>query len=206
MSEKHVLIVDDEELYRELLCGRLGRQGYRVSEAADGEAALALVARDRPDVVVLDVAMPGLDGIATAKALRELMPAPLVVALSAHTDPAQVCAMLDAGAHGYVAKQAAFDELLVALRVIRRGTMYVSPAIGLPRDMPCAGRRLLSAREREVARLVAEGLTSKEIGDELGCAVKTVETHRKQIMDKLGLRSVAALTKWAVRVGLTPPH
>ncbi len=201
-----VVLVDDHELLREglrLLLASAPEEFMVVGDAGDGDAGLRLAIELAPDLVVLDVAMPGLDGIATARTLRRVCPATAIVALSGHADAASIGAMLEAGARAYVAKQAAFDELIVALRAVRAGRTYVSPSLPRPTGPPA---RPLSAREREVARMVAEGLTSKEIADQLGCAVKTVESHRKQIMDKLGLTSVAALTKWAVRMGLTPPE
>ncbi|MBP8810717.1 MAG: response regulator transcription factor [Kofleriaceae bacterium] len=199
-----VVLVDDHELMREglrLLLAGASDEFTVVGEASDGDGAVRLAVELAPDLVVLDVAMPGQDGITAAKTLRRICPATAVVALSGRADATAVGAMVEAGARAYVAKQSAFDELIVALRAVRAGRTYVSPS--LP-PLPSQPVRSLSAREREVARLVAEGLTSKEIADRLGCAVKTVETHRKQVMDKLGVTSVAALTKWAVRMGLTP--
>ncbi len=200
-----VVLVDDHALMRDglrLLLARVPDEFDVVAEAGDGDAALIEVERHRPDLVVLDVALPGLAGAAAAAAIARVCPSARVIALSSHGEPLRVRAMLDAGARAYVVKHAAVDELLTALRTVQAGRIYVSRSVSTVAPAGVDGRAL-SARETEVARLVVDGLTSKEIADRLGCAVKTIETHRKQIMDKLGLQSVAALTRWAIRVGLT---
>jgi DNA-binding NarL/FixJ family response regulator len=205
------MLVDDHELLRDglrMLLGTVPDEFVVVAEAGDGRAALGLLADSRPDVVVMDVAMPGLGGAAAATELLHAAPSLRIVVLSSHTDPARVAELMSAGAHAYVTKQAAFDELLEALRHVRQGRQYLSPGLSSRGDH-VPRRRRLTPREREVAQLVAEGWTSKEIADELGCALKTVETHRRQVMDKLEVRSIAEVTKWALREGLTstdPPR
>jgi DNA-binding NarL/FixJ family response regulator len=183
-----------------------------VGEAGDGEAAIAEAARSHPDVVVIDIAMPKLSGIEATRQLRAKMPGTKVIALSMNSDRRYVMAMLEAGAAGYLLKDAAADELLMALDAVGRGETYLSPAIAASvvdhalraRPSPSSGpEKPLSAREREVVQLVAEGKSSKEIAMILHIAVPTVDTHRRQIMDKLQLRTIAELTKYAIREGLT---
>jgi DNA-binding NarL/FixJ family response regulator len=183
-----------------------------VGEAGDGEAAIAEAARSHPDVVVIDIAMPKLSGIEATRELRAKMPGTKVIALSMNSDRRYVMAMLEAGATGYLVKDAAADELLIALDAVGRGETYLSPAIAASvvdhalraRPSPSSGpEKPLSAREREVVQLVAEGKSSKEIAMILHIAVPTVDTHRRQIMDKLQLRTIAELTKYAIREGLT---
>ncbi|HSQ66461.1 MAG TPA: response regulator transcription factor, partial [Polyangiaceae bacterium] len=184
-----------------------------VAEASNGREALAKIQTHQPDVVVMDVAMPELNGIDATKRILTENPRIKVIGLSMNADRRYVLEMLGAGAVGYMLKSAAADELLHALQVISGGQKYLSPeitgtvvdALAHPTtggDAPSTGQ--LSAREREVLQLLAEGRTSKDIAARLHVAVSTIETHRKQIMAKLQLRSVAELTKYAIREGLTP--
>ncbi len=183
-----------------------------VGEAANGREAIAEATRLHPDVVIIDIAMPELNGVDATRQLRAQMPGIRVIALSMNADRRYVMAMLEAGASGYLLKNAASEELLAALEAVARGDTYLSPAIaGNVVDHAIRGTpgsrlppsRPLSVREREVLQLLAEGKSSKEIATALNVAVPTVETHRRQIMDKLGLRSVAELTKYAIREGIT---
>jgi DNA-binding NarL/FixJ family response regulator len=200
-------------MMRDGLRALLERAGVEVvGEAGTGHEALTEVRRLRPDAVVMDIGMPQLNGIDATKLmlaeLRELK----VLALSINADRRYVIAMLEAGASGYLLKNSASDELLAALEAVTRGETYLSPAIagsvvaqaiqGGSASRP-SEQRQLSVREREVLQLVAEGKSSKEIGAILQIAVPTVETHRRQIMEKLSLRTVAELTKYAIREGLT---
>lgn len=191
----------------------LERAGIEVvGEAATGHEALTEVRRLRPDVVVMDIGMPQLNGIDATRRLTAELHGLKVLALSMNADRRYVIAMLEAGAMGYLLKNSASDELLIALEAIVRGETYLSPAIAgsvvaeaiqrgsAPRP---SEQRELSVREREVLQLVAEGKSSKEIGAILQIAVPTVETHRRQIMEKLSLRTIAELTKYAIREGLT---
>jgi two-component system, NarL family, response regulator NreC len=209
-----VLLADDHRLIREGLRALLEQAGVEVvGEAADGHEAIARAKQLSPHVVVIDVAMPGLNGIDATKRIRVEAPSVKVLALSMNSDRRYVTAMLDAGASGYLLKSAASDELLDALAVVLRGATYLSPAIadgvalrgvGGGRGTPVPGSvRVLSGREREVLQLIAEGKTSKEIAATLDIAVPTVETHRRQIMAKLDVRTIAELTKYAIREGLT---
>lgn len=207
-----VLLADDHQLMRQGLRALLERQGIDVvAEAADGHEAIAYAKQACPDVVVIDVAMPGLNGIDAARRIKAELPLVKILALSMNSDARYVNAMLEAGASGYLLKNAASDELLDALTAVLGGETYLSPAIlrgspspALRRGTPVPGsEKPLSAREREVLQLIAEGKTSKEIAGTLNIAVPTVETHRRQLMDKLNVRTIAELTKYAIREGLT---
>ncbi len=209
-----VLLVDDHELMRQGLRSILERDGdvEVVGEAASGRAAVELAGTLTPDVVVMDVAMQDLNGIEATRQIRSACPDVKVLALSSHADGRYVAAMLDAGACGYVLKANAYDDLRRALDAARRGKSYlcadVTDAVvgaSLRREgrVQTDARTPLSPREREVLQLLAEGLSSPEIGERLFVATSTVETHRRNLMRKLGIHSVADLTKYAIREGLT---
>ena len=208
-----VVLADDHAMMREGLRAVLERAGVQViGEAANGHEAIAEALRLRPDVVVMDVGMPLLNGVDATRKLTAEMPHVKIIALSMNADRRYVSAMLGAGATGYVLKNSASEELLTALERVTRGERYVTPGLaGGAGDQPAQGKtsrhpeseRPLSTRERQVLQLIAEGKTSKQIASTLGIAVTTVETHRRQLMEKLNLRTVAELTKYAVREGLT---
>ena len=208
-----ILIADDHKIFREGLRTLLQNRGdiEVIGEADNGRSVVGLAAELRPDVVIMDVAMPDLNGIeATRQIMNGRAPAK-VLALSMHSDSRFVTRMLQAGAQGYLLKDCAFEELALAIDTIVGDGVYLSPGVTgvVVRDYVQhlaegdGGIAALSPREREVLQLVAEGLTTKDIAAKLHISVKTVETHRKQIMDKLEIRSVAELTKYAVREGLT---
>jgi DNA-binding NarL/FixJ family response regulator len=206
-----VLLADDHTMMRDGLRAVLERDGIEVvGEAENGLEAIAQAKRLRPDVVIIDIAMPVLNGIDATRRLLAEVPGTKVIALSMNADRRYVVAMLEVGAVGYLLKKAASDELLLALRAAARGETYLSPAIAgkvvsgaLGRRPGHTPRKALSPREREVLQLLAEGKSSKEIASTLAIAVPTVETHRRQLMDKLELRTIAELTKYAVREGIT---
>lgn len=208
-----VVLADDHRMMRDGLRAVLGSaQVEVVGEAGDGHAALAEARRVLPDIVVIDVAMPRLNGIDTTRQLVLELPRIKVVALSMNADQRYVIAMLEAGAAGYLLKEAAAQELLLALHAVMRGETYLSPAIAAAVvEHALAGgdttglgaEKRLTARERDVISLIAEGKSSKEIAVTLNIAVTTVDTHRRQTMDKLNLRTIAELTKYAIRKGLT---
>ncbi len=178
-----------------------------VGEARNGHEAIAEAARVHPDVVIIDTALPGLNSVDATRRIVADGASNKVVALGANTDRRGVIGMLEAGAAGYLLKDAAVEELVASLVAVNRGETYLSPAIAktaVCRRSSSPGSvaaRPVSAREREVLQLVADGKSSKEIAI-LRLAVSTVETHRRTIMEKLDLRSVAALTKYAIREGL----
>ena len=208
-----VILADDHRMMRDGLRAVLEKAGVEVvAEAANGREAIDEVRRVQPDIVIMDVGMPELNGIDATRRLAAEMPLVKVLALSMNADRRYVIAMLEAGAVGYLLKNSASEELLVALQAVTRGETYVSPAVAGNRVNPATHgeaprgatrERPLSAREREVLQLIAEGKSSKEIGVTLGIAVTTVETHRRQLMDKLNLRTIAELTKYAIREGMT---
>ncbi len=209
-----VLLADDHRIVREGLRALIDGQADMevVGEARTGREAVRLARELAPDLVVMDVAMPDLNGVEAARQIVQANPEAKVLALSMHSDAQFVARMLEAGASGYLLKDGAFDELEAGIRQVTEGKTYLSPAItgtvvkdyvrrmGEPE---AEGVSPLSPREREVLQLLAEGLVSKQIAARLGLSVKTVETHRGRLMDKLGLRTVAELTKYAIRQGIT---
>lgn len=209
----NILLADDHQMMRDGLRAVLEHEPdlHVTGEAADGREALDACERLHPDVVVMDVGMPGLNGIEATRLLSSRVPRARVVALSMNADRRYVQAMFAAGAWAYLVKSSAADELIRAIRAVSHDEKYVSPTVAgavvdalvSPQVARGDPRDLLSPREREVLQLIAEGDTSKEIASRLGVAVSTIETHRKQIMSKLELRSVAELTKFAIRAGLT---
>jgi two-component system NarL family response regulator len=203
-----IAIAEDQRMMRELLSALLGREPdfQVVGEASGGGEAIALTARLAPDVLVLDIGLPDLGGAEVARALRRSGSPAKLLALSIHAERHAVQQMLQAGADGYVVKSAALQELVQAIRAVAQGKVYLSPEIAreaLPESQDEAGAPL-AARERQVLALLAEGKRSGDIGRALRISPATVEAHRRNIMRKLGLHTVAELTKYAVRKGLTP--
>ena len=184
-----------------------------VGEAGDGPALLELVERTAPDIAVVDVGMPGMNGIEATRRLRAARPDLKVIALSAYSDKRFVLEMLDAGARGYLIKASAGDELPRAIRAIAQGQTYLCPEVAGTIVEAARGKSSpevnaaakLGQREREVLALLAEGKSSSEIAARMHIAASTVEVHRRNIMRKLDLHSVAELTKYAIREGLTSP-
>jgi two-component system NarL family response regulator len=207
-----ILLVDDHELMREGLRSILEKDERVeiVGEASSGREAVALSRTLEPDVVVMDVGMKDLNGIDATRQIRSEHPAVHVIALSSHSDSRYVSAMLEAGACSYLLKANAYADLRKALDAARSGKSYLCAEVtkGVV-DASFRGSRseaepaTLSGREREVLQLLAEGFSSPEIGKRLFIATSTVETHRRSIMQKLDIHSVADLTKWAIREGLT---
>lgn len=215
-----ILLCDDHRMMRDGLRVILEREGLAViGEAANGREAIVLVEELRPDIVVMDISMPDLNGIDATRRLLTKLPGLKVIGLSMNSDRRYVVAMFAAGAVGYLLKSSASEELIQAVRVVASNLKYVSPAIAgsfladysshasaahLPaRNLAAGMGKPLSSREREVLQLLAEGKSTKDIAARLDIAATTVETHRRQIMDKLQLRTIAELTKYAVREGLT---
>ena len=195
-------------MMRELLSALLARESdfQVVGEAASGREAVALTARLAPDVLLLDIGLPDVDGAEVARILRKTGSPAKLLALSIHAERHAVQQMLSAGADGYVVKSSALQELVRAIRAVAQGKIYLSPDItreALP-DLDEEEGAPLAARERQVLALLADGKRSSEIGRKLGISTATVEAHRRNIMRKLDLHTIAQLTKYAVRKGLTP--
>jgi len=207
-------LADDHQIMREGLKSLLaGEKGLDVvGEASDGRDAVELTEALRPDVVVMDIGMPGLGGIEATRRIRAETPGARVLALSMHRDRRFIAGMFGAGASGYLLKDAAYEELVCAVRAVDAGKTYLSSGIQdlvvadyaeRLREVDSTPGGALTDREREVVQLLAEGVSAKETAARLGISVKTVETHRQHAMEKVGVRSVAELTKYAIREGLT---
>jgi len=204
-----ILLADDH---------RMVRQGFRlillsqddmevVGETGNGREAVELARALKPDVVVMDVTMPELNGIEATRKIRDLSPHTRILALSVHKDSVYVRAIIRAGAEGYLLKESADTDLLAAVRAVAEGNSYLSPEVSgaILRDYRKHVTHpldLLSAREREILQLIAEGRTNKEIAGALNLSVYTVDGHRTHIMEKLNLHSVGELVRFAVRHGL----
>jgi two-component system response regulator NreC len=213
--QDRVIICDDHTLLREGLKSLLQRNGFEVvGEAGDGRTAVKLAKKINPDVVILDISMPFLNGIEAARQISNEVPHAKMIIMSMHCADHFVLAALHAGAAAYLLKNTVFEELLVAFRSVLKGQVYLSPAIAgtvvRASLQPSSTQRDLlgprtSSREREVLQLLVDGQSTREIAATLCVSVKTIETHRKRFMDKLNLHSVAELTKYAIREGLTTP-
>ncbi|HEX2567820.1 MAG TPA: response regulator transcription factor [Burkholderiales bacterium] len=207
--------MDDHALVRAGIRSLLGSMPdvEVVGEAASGEEALALAETALPHVVLMDIAMKGLSGLEAAARIRDRYPRVRVVILSMHSGEEYVMQAMRAGAAGFLLKDAATGELELALRSVIRGESWFSPAVSrqvvegyVQRVGGEQAAEVLTARQREVLRLVAAGRSTKEIAFDLRLSVKTVETHRAQIMERLGIRDVAGLVRYALRTGLVPPE
>jgi DNA-binding NarL/FixJ family response regulator len=210
-----VLLADDHALVRAGLRSLLnGMPGVEVvAEASDGAEALELAMRERPDVVLMDIAMKGMGGLEATTRLRAELPQSKVIILSMHSSEEYVLQALRAGAAAYLIKDAATAELELALKSVARGETYLSPAISrqvvdgyVQRVGAAAEGDPLTPRQREVLKRIAEGRSTKQIAFDLNLSVKTVETHRAQIMERLSIRDVAGLVRYAMRTGLVPPE
>jgi DNA-binding NarL/FixJ family response regulator len=206
-----ILIADDHALFRAglraLLADAAGSDG--VLEAGDGAEAVRLTREHAPELVFMDIAMPVLGGLAAVVEVKSAQPAARIIVLSMHLNEEYIRRALAAGADGYMVKDSAPSELLVAVQAVMAGRHYLSPAAAsllirqaLPGIMGADPLQALSPRQTEVLRMVAEGLSTKEIARTLGLSPKTVDIHRAQIMQRLDIHDVASLTRFAVRVGL----
>jgi DNA-binding NarL/FixJ family response regulator len=211
-----VVLADDHNLVRAGIRALLERlPGVQVvGEAADGREALELVGREKPDLALLDIGMPSLNGLEAAPRIAREAPGTRLVILSMHSDEKHVAQALRLGVAGYVLKDSCVDELPVLMRAVMRGETYLSPGISkqvvealkgrlatAETESP-AGAEVLTPRQREILQLYAEGKNTKEIASTLGLSVKTVETHRTQIGQRLQIRDLAGLVRYAIRVGL----
>lgn len=218
MTPIRVMVVDDHGIVREGLRQVLQADGAFdvVGEAANGVEALAIATREHPDVILLDITMPGDSGLVVAQQLRQQVPESKVLILSVHDDAEYVMESVRAGAHGYLRKDTTPADLRSAIRAVHSGDAWFSPAVAkrltevirseaAPSGAPSTAAPsldVLTNREREILSLIARGLLNKEIGAQLGISVRTVEAHRDSVVRKLGIRSAAGLTRFAMEQGL----
>lgn len=211
-----ILLVDDHEIMREGMCALLKRRSDMdvVGQAGDGRTAVSMVKDLVPDIVIMDIGMPNLNGIEATHQLLTDYPKLKVMALSAHNDGMMVSRMLHAGAGGYMLKESAFTELMEGIEAMMEGKTFLCSKIAqrvfsdfsiMLSNPKWNGKDRLSICENEVLQLVAEGKTTKEIAQLLSRTVKTIDNHRERIMNKLSIHNVAGLTKYAVRAGITAP-
>ena len=209
-----VLLADDHKIVRDGLRVLIERchDMQVIAEAEDGRKALQLARKYKPDVVIMDISMPDLNGTNATRQIKDRSPGIQVLALSAHADRRFVTGILAAGAAGYILKDSAFEELCRAIHTVAGKQVYLSPAVaggvveaslGPTPANGASEAAVLTPRQREVLQLLAEGLNTKRIAARLHLSVKTIETHRAQIMKKLDCQGVADLTKYAIREGLT---
>jgi len=211
MKKPRVILADDHTLMMEGLKSLLAGHVDLVGTVTDGRALLVAAERLKPDLVILDITMPGLNGIEAARQLRKDLPRTKLIILTMHGDPSYVEEAFRLGVSGYVLKSSALACLVESIDSVLRGKKYVSPSVRVPSDAsrPQAsadGHKkpdMLAARQREVLQLVAEGRSAKEIASSLHISVKTADFHKSNIMQCLGLHSTAELTKYAVRHGVT---
>jgi two-component system response regulator NreC len=209
-----ILLADDHKIILDGLRSLIEKEQDLevVAEASDGLSAIRMAHEHKPHIAVIDVTMPGLNGIEVTRRLTSELKNVKVIALSMHSDKRFVQGMLRAGASGYLLKDSAFGELVQAIKDLLRGRVYLSPALSdyvikdyikqLSRDNDSSYGKL-TKKEREVLQLIVEGKTSKEIALLLFISIKTVDTHRHNIMQKLNIRTISGLTKFAIREGLT---
>lgn len=210
-----IILADDHSIVRDGIRSLLEKETGMIvlGEAENGRQAVQQALELRPDIVIMDISMPDLNGMEATRQITAQCPGIKIIALSMHADKRFVAEMLQAGVSGYLQKNCAFKNLVSAIRTVMAGQIYLTPAIAgivvegfkdrLPPAESPTDAGMLSPKEREVLQLLAEGSSTKEIADRLKVSVKTVDTHRQHIMDKLGLRSIAELTKYAIRAGLT---
>lgn len=207
-----VLLAEDHTIVRKGLCALLEAETdiAVIAEAEDGRAAVQLAQQRRPDVVVMDISMPGLNGIEATRQIKTQLPDTKVLILTRHADETYVHAILDAGAAGHIVKKAAPVELIAAIRAVYHGDVFLGPEAasvmmaGSDKATPAPEDRYttLTPREREVLQLVAEGHPNRDIAEVLHISVRTVENHKASLMDKLAIHSTAELTQYAIRRGI----
>lgn len=201
-----VLIADDHAIFRQGLSELLaGEKGVAVAGSArDGSEALSMTCTLLPDVLILDLSMPGLDGFEVTRRVRDLRLDVKVLVLSMHKDSGSIRRALDLGADGYIMKEDAFDELAKAIEVVMGGERFLSPPVRAAVNRMAGDPEVesLTGRERQVVSLIAAGKSTREIASELGIGIKTVETHRQHVMEKLGFRKTAQIAVYAIKEGL----
>ena len=206
-----IVLADDHVLVREGLKSLLEREHFHVmAEASDGQEAVKLVEMHHPDIAILDISMPTLNGIDAARGLTRSAPKTKVILLTQHEEEQYIHEALEAGVKGYVLKNQVANDLIQAIRQVGRGEFYLSP--GISRAVMEAFRNKserpadpLTARERQVLQLIAEGKSTKDTASVLGISVKTAESHRMRLMQKLDIHETASLVRYAVRRGLIQP-
>lgn len=208
-----VIIADDHAIIREGLKSLLEKKGIRVlGIAQNGREAIELTLEHNPDLVLMDIAMPDLNGVDATAAIKKKVPYTKIIALSMHSTKQHINDMFSSGASGYIIKESAFDELMDAINEVSKGHYYLSPSIArmyvdnqgnrftTGGDIPRPND--ISKKERQVLQLVAEGEKNKDIAEKLGVSVKTIETHRRNIMKKLSIYNIAGLTRFAIKEGI----
>jgi DNA-binding NarL/FixJ family response regulator len=209
-----IIIADDHTIVRNGLRSLIEKELDMevIAEADNGRNAVRLTLELVPDVVVIDIAMPDLNGIEATRQIIAALPATKVIALSMHADKRYIMEMLKAGASSYILKDSAYEELAIAVRTVLSNRTYICPQVAqividdyvqFAQTADNSAFSLLSAREREVLQLLAEGISTAGIAQRLCLSVKTVETYRQHLMEKLNIRNIAELTKYAIREGLT---
>jgi len=209
-----ILLADDHKIVRDGLKSLIKKEASMevVGEADNGRKAVQLARDLEPEVIIMDISMPDLNGVEATRQILADSPDVKIIALSMHSDKRYVRAALSAGASGYLLKDSAFEELVEAIRTVNTGRFYLSAGIvgvvvkdyvGSQANKDTLTSDILSAREREVLQLLAEGKRTKEIASDLHVSVKTIETHRQNIMQKLDIYTIAGLTRYAIREGLT---
>lgn len=206
-----VLLADDHQIVRQGLKDLLQREGFTViAEASDGREAVRLAREHRPEIAVLDLSMPLLNGLDAAREIQQSCPRTALILLTMHTEDPYIVEAMRAGVKGYVLKTQAAADLVQAIRDVSQGRLYLSPQVSGALAAALVNKSdsqedPLSPRERQVLQLIAEGQTTKEIASLLGISVKTAESHRSRIMDKLGIHEIAGLVRYAIRRGLVQP-
>ncbi len=214
MKKISILLVDDHAVVRQGLRALLTQEAdiEVVGEAENGRQAVQVAATTSPDIVVMDVAMPVMNGLEGTRQVLNRVPKAKVLVLSSYGDDDYVQQLTGAGASGYLIKQTAADNLLLAIREVQKGNAFFSPTIAkrlrdrcrqaFARGQPAKKKIELTSRESEVLQLIAEGLPNKQIAGELGISIKTVEKHRQQVMNKLNIHDIAGLTRYAISKGV----
>jgi two-component system response regulator NreC len=206
-----IVLADDHVLVRQGLKSLLEREGFQVvAEASDGQEALSHVESLQPDIVVMDISMPTLNGLNAAHTMSRSSPKTKTILLTQHDDGQYIREALEAGVKGYVLKSQVASDLLLAIRQVSRGQVYLSPGVSSAvmeayRSKSENSRSPLTLRERQVLQLIAEGKSTKDIASLLGVRVKTAESHRTRLMQKLDIHETASLVRYAVRQGIVQP-